>query len=102
MEKGAEWRDLRDELGAPVLFRGNVSPHGYFKSDLDLPPSPTSLSALRIAYTAVKVLTMICHGVKLPGGNENRLMLWWGLRTHGDAYSRLVSRECGVRVHHPT
>lgn len=30
------------------------------------PPSPNSLSAFRMAYTTVNVLTMICHGVKWP------------------------------------
>ncbi len=51
--------------GAVPGFRGRLERRAYFKLDLwDLPPSPTSLSALRIAYTAVKVLTMICHGVK--------------------------------------
>ena len=45
------------------------------RTDQNLPPSPISLSALRIAYTAVKVLTMICHGVKQPREVEKRMML---------------------------
>jgi hypothetical protein len=76
MEKGANGLTRRARGSGAVQ---GMSLTGICKSDLDLPPSPTSLSALRIAYTAVKVLTMICHGVKLPGKDENRLMLWVGI-----------------------
>jgi hypothetical protein len=50
--------------GAVQGFKGSSNITGILNRTFDLPPSPMSLSALRIAYTAVKVLTMICHGVK--------------------------------------
>ena len=38
-----------------------------------VPPRPTILSTLRIAYTAVRVLTTICHGVNLAVARVRRV-----------------------------